>query len=104
MNIEKIIKNNKIEKEYQIVKEMEDMIQNIYKNNVDTDILDDEKLLLYRVSENNNLNLKFYKTPQEILESIVLPDFLMEIYQDLIFYGSYVRLALIDKVNLETNR
>ena len=34
MNIEKIIKNNKIEKEYQIVKEMEDMIQNIYKNNV----------------------------------------------------------------------
>ena len=61
MNIEKIIKNNKIEKEYQIVKEMEDMIQNIYKNNVDTDILDDEKLLLYRVSENNNFNLKFYK-------------------------------------------
>ena len=104
MNIEKIIKNNKIEKEYQIVKEMEDMIQNIYKNNVDTDILDDEKLLLYRVSENNNFNVKFYKTPREILESIILPDFLMEIYQDLIFYGSYVRLALIDKVNLETNR
>lgn len=104
MNIEKIIKNNKIEKEYNIVKEMEDMIQNIYKNNVDTDILDDEKLLLYRINSNNNFNIKIYKTPEELLDQITLPDFLKEIYRDLIFYGSYIRASLIcDKVNDETN-
>jgi hypothetical protein len=104
MNIEKIIKNNKIEKEYQIVKEMEDMIQNIYKTNVDTDILDDEKLLLYRINDNNNFNIKFYKTPKELLETIVLPNFLQEIYSDLIFYGSFVRLALIDSDTTVTNK
>ena len=105
MNIEKIIKNNKIEKEYQIVKEMEDMIQNIYKNNVDTDIFDDEKLLLYRINENNNINIKLYKNPNELLSKIELPNFLNEIYSDLIFYGSYVRTALIevDKVNDKVN-
>lgn len=104
MNIEKIIKNNKIEKEYRIVKEMEDMIQNIYKTNVDTEILDDEKLLLYRIDSNNNFNICLYKTSQEILNKIILPDFLQELYSDLIFYGSYVRTALIrDKVNGEIN-
>jgi len=103
MNIEKIIKNNKIEKEYGIVKEMEDMIQNIYKTNIDTDILDDEKLLLYRINSNNNFNICLYKTPQEILDGIILPDFLQEIYSDLIFYGSYVRTALINNKENQIN-
>ena len=99
MNIEKIIKNNKIEKEYLIVKEMEDMIQNIYKTNVDTDILDDEKLLLYRINENNIFNIVIYKTPNELLSNIELPNFLQEIYSNLIFYGSYIRTALIESNN-----
>lgn len=103
MNIEKIIKNNKIEKEYGIVKEMEDMIQNIYKTNADTDILDDEKLLIYRINLENNFNIKLYKSPNELLDGIILPDFLQEIYSDLIFYGSYVRCALINDNTMKVN-
>jgi len=97
MNIEKIIKNNNIEKEYGIVKEMEDLIQNIYKTNDNTDILDDEKLLIYRIDLNNKFNIKLHKTPDELLNGILLPVFLQEIYSDLIFYGSYVRTTLINE-------
>ena len=43
INIEKIIKNNKISKEYNVIKDMEDKIVEIYQKNNDTDFLNENK-------------------------------------------------------------
>jgi len=105
MNIEKIIKNNTIEKEYVIVREMEDLITDIYKSKPDTDIIDDEKFMLYKIKP-DDFNIKIHSTIDELIDRTLLPNFLLDIYDDLVFYGSKIRSCLVDSKqnNIEINK
>mgnify|MGYP003332625416 CR=1 FL=1 len=67
INIEKIITNNRIKKDYQIVKEMEDTLTDIYKKNLDNDILDNDESLILEVS-NNKYNISLYNDKFNILK------------------------------------
>ena len=97
INIEKIIKNNKISKEYKIIKDMEDKIAEIYQNNDDTDVLNENKMaLLYEIKE-DFCNVKIYKNIDEIMNKFELDENLLKLKDKLVFTGSAVRSMLIDK-------
>ena len=60
INIEKIIKNNKISKEYNVIKDMEDKIVEIYQKNNDTEFLNENKetwTLKERFRNNNGFTI-----------------------------------------------
>ena len=91
INIEKIITNNRIKKDYQIVKEMEDTLTDIYKKNLDNDILDNDESLILEVSNNNKYNISLYADKFNInMEE------LENYYDKLVFTGSYVRSILMN--------
>ena len=61
INIEKIIKNNKISKEYNVIKDMEDKLVEIYQKNNDADFLEENRMgLLYEITD-EKYSIKFYK-------------------------------------------
>jgi hypothetical protein len=96
INIEKIIKNNKISKEYKIIKEMEDKITEIYQNNDDTDILSENKMgLLYEIKD-DFCNVIIHKKIDFALNEI-LDENILKIKDKLVFTGSMIRSILIDK-------
>ena len=90
INIEKLITNNRIKKDYQIVKEMEDTLTDIYKKNLDNDILDNDESLILEVS-NNKYNISLYNDKFNInMEE------LEKYYDKLVFTGSYIRSVLMN--------
>lgn len=101
MNIEKIINNNKVNQDYPLVKEMEDTLTDIYKKNLDEDILENDKNLLLQVKENNKYNITLY--PNNIdLTNFKLEENLIKLQDNLIFNGSYIRTSLLNLTNLNT--
>jgi len=98
MNIEKIINNNKINKDYPNVKEMEDTLTDIYNKN-DDDILEDLSFLL-EVPETNNYKITFFKDKFNLdnfkLESVILNNF-----NNIILTGSYIRSVLVNNLHFK---
>jgi hypothetical protein len=94
INIEKIIKNNKISKEYNVIKDMEDKLLEIYQKNNDADFLEENKMgLLYEI-ENEKYSIKFHKDIQEILSQFKLDDNILKSLDNFVFTGSAVRSVL----------
>lgn len=97
INIEKIIKNNKISKEYNVIKDMEDKLLDIYQKNNDTDFLEENKMgLLYEI-ENEKYSIKFYKDIQEILSEFKLDENILKSLENFVFTGSAIRTVLSPK-------
>ena len=100
INIEKIIKNNKITKEYKIIKEMEDKIAEIYQNNEDTEILNDNKMAFLFEMKEEFCNVIIHKKIEEIyldLENFQINENILKLKDKLVFTGSTIRSILTDK-------
>jgi len=99
MNIEKIINNNKVNQDYPLVKEMEDILTDIYVKNLDEDILENDKYLLLQIKPENKYNITLYQNNID-LNNFKLEENILKIQDNLIFTGSYIRSALINLNNL----
>jgi hypothetical protein len=100
INIEKIIKNNKISKEYNVIKDMEDKIVEIYQKNHDTEFLDENKMgFLYEITD-NYCSIKFHKKIHDVLSHFKLSEQILNNKDKIIFTGSAIRSILSPK---ETN-
>jgi hypothetical protein len=97
INIEKIIKNNKINKEYKIVKEMEDKISEIYQNHEDTEILDENKMSLLYPITNNYCNINFYKNIDDILPMFNIDENILNMKDKIVITGSAIRSTISPK-------
>ena len=96
MNIEKILSQKKINKEYPIVKEMEDTITEIYKKNSDNDILDNLSLL-YEIREDNKYNITLFNKLN--LEKFNLEEVILQHKEDIVITGSYIRSVLLEELD-----
>ncbi len=97
INIEKIIKNNKISKEYNVIKDMEDKIVEIYQKNNDTEFLNENKLgFLYEIND-NYCSIKFHKNIEEILKEFKINENILSNKDKFVFTGSAIRTILSPK-------
>ena len=96
MNIEKILSHKKIDKEYEIIKEMEDTITEIYKKNSDNDILDNLSLL-YEVEEKNKYNINLFNKLD--LDKFKLEETILQHKENIVMTGSYIRSVLLEEYN-----
>ena len=97
INIEKIIKNNRISKEYNVIKDMEDKLVEIYQKNNDADFLEENKMgLLYEI-ENDKYSIKIHKDIQEILTQFKLDENILNSKENFVFTGSAIRSVLSPK-------
>ena len=97
INIEKIIKNNKISKEYNVIKDMEDKIVEIYQKNNDTEFLNENKMgFLYEIND-NYCSIKFHKNLQDVLSHFKLSEQILNNKDKLVFTGSAIRSILSPK-------
>jgi hypothetical protein len=97
INIEKIIKNDKISKEYNVVKDMEDKLVEIYQKNNDIDFLEENKMGLLYFIENNKYSIKFYKNIQDILIQFDIDKYILNNLNNFVFTGSAIRTILSPK-------
>jgi hypothetical protein len=96
INIEKIIKNNKIEKEYNVIKDMEDKLTEIYQKNNDTDFMEENKLgLMYEIDDNKYL-IKIHKNINDVLKYFNLDENII-INNNFVFTGATIRAVLTEK-------
>jgi hypothetical protein len=100
INIEKIIVNNKIKKDYSLVKEMEDTLTDIYKKNMDNDILENDEHLSLIINRDTKYNINLYENNIN-LDNFSLEDNILNIKDDLVFTGSYIRTALLNLDNYQ---
>ena len=100
INIEKIIINNKIKKDYSLVKEMEDALTDIYKKNLDDDILENDNHLILEIKKSNNYNINLFSDNIN-LDKFNLEECILENKDKLIFSGSYIRGALLNLSNYQ---
>ena len=101
INIEKIIKNNKINKEYKIIKDMEDKITEIYQTHTETetDILDENKMgLLFEIYD-KFCNIQIKKNIIDVLNHFNLDENILKLKEKLVFSGSAIRSVLSHKEN-----
>ena len=97
INIEKIINHNKIQKEYNVIKEMEDKIIELYKKNNDTDFLNENKMgFLYEIKD-DFCSIKFHKNIKEILEEFKIHENILRFKEKFVFTGSAIRSVLSPK-------
>jgi hypothetical protein len=101
INIEKIIRNNKINKEYKIIKDMEDKITEIYQTHTETetDILDENKMgLLFEIND-KFCNIQIKKNINDVLSHFNLDENILKNKTKIVFSGSSVRSVLSHKEN-----
>lgn len=94
-----IIKNNKLIDEYEIIKELEETIIDLYQKNITSDLFKNPLLLLHELSDNNDVNIKLYNTFD--LLKYKLDDKIMNNIENIIFTGSLLRSVFIDKTKFD---
>ena len=96
-----LINENKLDSEYNVLKELEDMIIDLYEKKSESDILKNPLLLLLELKKNNDYNIKihsdididFLKNETKIIENI----------DNIVMTGPYIRKVLLDDKNINKN-
>jgi hypothetical protein len=96
-----IIKNSKLVDEYEIIKELEETIIDLYDKNTTSDLFKNPLLLLHELTENNDVNIKLfdvfdlsrYKIDEKIIKNL----------ENIVFTGSIIRSVFIDNTKINDN-
>jgi hypothetical protein len=99
-NIHDLISNNKLELEYNVLKEIEDTIIDLYDKKIKSEIFNNNFLLLYELNNINDFNIKLYDNfdinvynfDRKILDNL----------DNIVFTGSLIRKHLIDHTKFNT--
>jgi hypothetical protein len=90
-DLNKILNDGKLDDEYQVIKDMEDLIINLFKTNGKSEILKDNIILLNDASYFDII--KLYK--DFTLECLNIESFILDNIKNIIFTGSYQRQIFI---------
>ena len=100
-NIIDIIKESKLSEEYEIIKELEETIIDLYNKNTTSDLFKNNFLLLHELYDNNEINIKIYENIN--LSKYKLDNKILENINNIVFTGSLIRSTLIDKTKFKNN-
>jgi hypothetical protein len=99
-NIDDIINNNKLDLEYNVLKEIEDTIIDLYDKKIKSEIFNNNLLLLYELKLDNNFNIKLYDTIDIFgifnINRYNLDKKILDNIDNIVFTGSCIRKHLID--------
>jgi len=96
-----LIKSNKIDSEYNVLKELEDMIIDLYEKKSESELFKNPLLLLLKLEKDNEYKIKLY--------SDINTDFLndetkiMNNIENIVMTGSYIRNILLEDKNINKN-
>ena len=100
-NIFDIIKNSKLENEYNILIELEDTIIELYEKNTSSDLFKNPYLLLHELTEKNDVNIKLYDNID--LSKYNIDKKILDNIDNIVFTGSLIRSIFIDKTKIDKN-
>ena len=96
-----LINTNKLDSEYNVLKELEDMIIDLYEKKSESELFKNPLLLLLELKKNNDYNIKLY--------SDINIDFLnnetkiIENIDNIVITGPFIRKVLLDTTNINLN-
>ena len=96
-----IIKNSKLVDEYEIIKELEETIIDLYDKNTTSDLFKNPLLLLHELSEKNDVNIKLYDLFD--LSRYKIDEKIIQNLENIVFTGSIVRSVFIDNTKINYN-
>ena len=100
-DISVIIQNNKLDSEYNVLKELEETIIDLYDKKLESDLFNNNLLLLLEINKDNKYNIELNKSIE--LDKIGLGDKIMSNIENIVFTGSYIREILINEENIQKN-
>ena len=100
-NIIEIIKNSKLDDEYNILIELEETIIDLYDKNISSELFKNEYLLLHELNKINDVNIKIYEDFN--LSYYNLDKKILDNKHNIVFTGSLLRSIFIDKTKIEKN-
>lgn len=99
-----IIKNSKLADEYEIIKELEETIIDLYDKNKTSDLFKNPYLLLHELSENNDVNIKLFDLYNVFdLSKYKIDEKIIKNLENIVFTGAIVRSIFIDKTKINDN-
>ena len=90
-----IIKNNKLDVEYNVLKEIEETIIDLYDKKMSSEIFNNNLLLLYELNKNNNINIKFYD--EFDINKYNLDEKILNNLDNIVFTGASIRHILVER-------
>jgi hypothetical protein len=100
-DISVIIQNNKLDSEYNVLKELEETIIDLYDKKLNSDLFNNHYLLLLEINANNKYNIILHNNIE--LDKIGLGDKIISNIENIVFTGSYIREILINEENIQKN-
>ena len=96
-----IIKNSKLENEYNILIELEDTIIDLYEKNISSELFKNPFLLLHDINKDNDVNIKIYENID--ISKFNLDKKIIDNINNIVFSGSLIRSIFIDKTKINKN-
>ena len=93
-DISQLIDNGKLESEYNVVKEIEETIIDLYEKNSSSEIFQNELLLLIELDKQNKFNIKIHSDIN--LSDINFDNNIKNNIDNIVFTGPYIRSIFID--------
>jgi len=93
-DITQIIENGKLEDEYNVIKQLEETIIDLYDQNKSSEIFQNELLLLIELKQDNKFNIKKYSEIN--LDNINFDKNILDNKSNIVFTGPYIRSIFID--------
>lgn len=90
-----IITNNKLDVEYNVLKEIEETIIDLYDKKMSSEIFNNNLLLLYELDKNNNINIKFYD--EFDINKYNLDKKIIDNIDNIVFTGASIRHILVER-------
>jgi len=100
-DISVIIQNNKLDSEYNVLKELEETIINLYDKKLESDLFNNNFLLLLEIDKQNNYNIFLHKSIN--LNKLELDEKIISNIENIVFTGSYIREILVNEENIQKN-
>ena len=96
-----IIKNSKLDNEYNILIELEETLIDLYEKNISSELFNNKYLLLHELCEENNINIKLYDTID--ISKYNFDKKILDNLDNIVFTGSLIRSIFIDKTKIDNN-
>jgi hypothetical protein len=90
-----IITNNKLDIEYNVLKEIEETIIDLYDKKTSSEIFNNNLLLLYELNKNNDINIKFYD--EFDINKYNLDKKIIDNIDNIVFTGASIRHILVER-------
>ncbi len=96
-DIANIIESGKLDDEYNVIREIEETIIDLYEKNSQSELFQNELLLLIELNKLNKFNIKIYN--DIIINELNLDNKIMNNLSNIVFTGPYLRSMFVENIN-----